>query len=110
MINRLIKLGWNIGSVTDGGGFHEMYKELLELNLGVEVTFDSYPFNGGFGYEADSEDGLIGIEMVEFYRLGSIKRGSYIYEELEEKHRYKPEELKGRLVSELILQGKKAFI
>lgn len=108
-INRLRKKGWNIGSVRDGGSFNEVYKELRILNVGIELTLLEHPYVGYYGYEADSDDGFVGVEKIEFYRLGKISRGSYIYDELEKHNglRYKASELPKRLVSELLFELKR---
>lgn len=111
LVNRLRKKGWNIGSVRDGGSFNELYKEIRLLNLGVELTLKEDPYMGSYGYETDSDDSLVGLLKVEFYRLGKIKRGSYEYDELEEHKglRYSIETLEKRIVSELLLEIKKGL-
>lgn len=112
LVSRLQKKGWSIGSVRDGGGFEEIYKEIRTLNIGIELTVNGSPGMGGYGYEAyDSDDGLVGVEKIEFYRLGKIQRGSYVYDELEEHNglRYMPKELPERIVSELLLEVKKGL-
>lgn len=111
-INRLRKKGWNIGSVRDAGSFNEIYKEIKGWNIGIEATFTDDLFVGGYGYEVyHSDDGLIGIEKVEFYRLGKISRESYDYDELENYRdlRYKTSELPERIVSELLFELKSAL-
>ncbi len=112
LVSRLQKKGWSIGSVRDGGGFEEIYKEIRTLNIGIELTVNGSPGMGGYGYEAyDSDDGLVGVEKIEFYRLGKIQRGSYVYDELEKHNglRYMPKELPERIVSELLLEVKKGL-
>lgn len=111
-VERLRKKGWNIGSVRDAGSFDEIYKEIKALNIGIEATFTDSLYVGGYGYEVyHSEDGLIGLFKIEFYRLGKLSRGSYDYEELEHYQdlRYKPAELPKRIVSELLFELKKAL-
>ena len=82
VINRLRKKGWSIGSVRDGGSFDELYKEIDEGNLGIEITFDEDVWHGGYGYESNEID--IAIGKIEFYQAGQLPRGSYCYAELDE--------------------------
>ena len=109
VVNRLRKKGWNIGSVKDAGHFTEMYKEMKDLDLAVEVTFIEHPYMGGFGYETDSDDGLLGVEKIEFYKPGTIRRGSYIYDELEE-NRYKVSDITKRIFVEILKEIKESFV
>jgi hypothetical protein len=111
LIDRLRKKGWSMGSVRDGGSFNELYKELRTINIGIELTLLEHPYIGYYGHEADSDDGLVGTEKIEFYRIGTLERGSYVYDELEEHKglRYKVSELPKRVVSELLFELKKAL-
>jgi hypothetical protein len=111
-VQRLRKKGWNIGSIRDSGSFDEIYKEIKSLNIGIEATFSDSLYVGGYGYEVyHSNDGLIGIWKIEFYRLGEFIRESYDYDELENHQgiRYKVSELPKRIVSELLFEIKKAL-
>ncbi|HIF9272344.1 TPA: DUF4132 domain-containing protein [Photobacterium damselae] len=112
VINRLRKKGWNVGSVRDGGSFDELYKEIDNLGIGVEITFDNCAWHGGFGYECDEGD--IAIGKIEFYCSGVLPRGSYCYAELDEKE-YQHllldiNELPPRLSQELIREAINAFL
>lgn len=109
VINRLRKKGWSIGSIKDAGHFTEIYKEIKDIDLAIEITFIEHPYIGGFGYEADSQDGLLGIEKIEFYKPGTIKRGSYIYDELRE-NRYKVSEIKNRVFLEILKEINETFL
>lgn len=112
LVNRLQKKGWSIGSVRDAGSFDEVYKEIRGANIGIELTVNGCPGMGSYGYEAyDSEDDCVGVEKIEFYRLGKLIRGSYTYDELEEHKglRYMPNELPKRIVSELLLELKRGL-
>ncbi|WP_299018447.1 DUF4132 domain-containing protein [uncultured Photobacterium sp.] len=107
VINRLRKKGWAIGSVRDGGSFDELYKEIDEGELGIEITFDEAVWHGGYGYESDESD--IAIDKIEFYQAGALPRGSYCYAELDEPE-YKKlkkdiEQLPLRLVQELVREA-----
>ncbi|WP_075604004.1 DUF4132 domain-containing protein [Saccharicrinis aurantiacus] len=109
VIERLRKKGWNMGSVCDGGSFHEFFTEIPELNLEVEMTFDEYANPSEYGFEMDTDDGLAGVKMVEFYKPGSVERGSYIYDEIKEENTYRPSELIPRVVNEMMATIKRAF-
>ncbi|MCY6371681.1 DUF4132 domain-containing protein [Clostridium ganghwense] len=96
LVNRIMKKGWYRGSVTDGGGYHEFYKENEELNIGVEVTLDEYINTYDLGYEE------VAIKTVEFYKAGTIERGSYEYDEIDSNRRILPINVPERYYSEMI--------
>lgn len=111
VINRLRKKGWAIGSVRDGGSFDELYKEIDEGNLGIEITFDEDVWHGGYGYESNEID--IAIGKIEFYQAGKLPRGSYCYAELDEPKyatlKKDIEQLPLRLVQELVREAINGF-
>lgn len=111
VINRLRKKGWAIGSVRDGGSFDELYKEIDEGNLGIEITFDEDVWHGGYGYESNEID--IAIGKIEFYQAGQLPRGSYCYAELDEPEyatlKKDIEQLPLRLVQELVREAINGF-
>ena len=73
---KLLDAGWYRGSVQDAGGYYELYKEDKELGIGAELNFE-----GLFvGYE--NEDTT--VKLLKFYKAGSVKRGSYIYDTIKE--------------------------
>ncbi|KDM90320.1 DUF4132 domain-containing protein [Photobacterium galatheae] len=112
VINRLRKCGWSVGSVRDGGSFDEIYKELDGLNVGIEITFDGDIWHSGYGYESDED--TVTAQTVEFYRTGHLNRGSYVYDDLQD-HKYADirltvDDIPERVVRELLLEAKKAFL
>jgi len=98
--SRLTGLGWYRGSVQDGGGFYTYYREDTELGLGVELHF-SGSYVGGSNEE-------ITIYDVRFYRAGTIRRGSYIYDEAEGDKAYFMRDIPARYFSEVVWQIAKA--
>ena len=71
---KLLGLGWYRGSVQDGGVFYAFYREDRELGIGVELRFSG----SAVGYD-DGEN--VTVYEAVFYR-GTVRRGSYIYDEV----------------------------
>ena len=89
-------MGWYRGSIQDAGGFDTYYREDAELALGVELHF-----SGSFvGYEEEE----VTIYDARFYKAGTIKRGSYMYEEVEKEKAYFLKDIPARYFSEIVLQ------
>ena len=98
--SRLTGLGWYRGSVQDGGGFYTYYREDTELGLGVELHF-SGSYVGGSNEE-------ITIYDVRFYRAGTVRRGSYVYDEAGGDKAYFMRDIPARYFSEVVWQIAKA--
>ncbi|KDM90321.1 DUF4132 domain-containing protein [Photobacterium galatheae] len=111
VINRLRKNGWSVGSVRDGGSFDEIYKELDGLSVGIEITFDEYIWHSSDGYESDEPS--VTAKTIEFYRTGQLPRGSYVYDDLQDKAyaslRLAVDDLPTRVARELLLEARSAF-
>ena len=88
--------GWYKGSTQDGGGFYTYYREDPELSLGVELHF-SGSYVGGL-----NED--VTVYEARFYKAGTIKRGSYMYDEAEEKNSYLLKDVPELYFSEIVRQ------
>jgi hypothetical protein len=72
-VSRMEKMGWFRGSVVDGGGIASYYKNFADLNVAAFVNLQGI----GVGYyDADAE-----LQEVYFVRLGSVRTGSYSYDE-----------------------------
>ena len=110
---KLQTLGWYRGSVQDAGGFYSYYREDKELGLGVELHF-SGSYVGG-----ENED--VTVYEARFYNAGgtllsenggvmtgTIKRGSYVYDEANDNNSYFLKEVPERYFSEIVLQLAKA--
>lgn len=93
---KLTALGWYRGSVQDGGGFYTYYREDKEIGIGVELHF-SGSYVGG-----SNED--VTVYEARFYPAESIKRGSYVYDEADDKNSFALKEIPTRYFSEAVLQ------
>lgn len=90
--------GWFRGSVEDGGVYSFFYRE--DGNMGVELEFSG-------SYVGDENDEVT-VYGAQFYRAGSVNRGSYVYDSVKEKDRYALSEVSPRYFSEVVLQLTKA--
>lgn len=93
---KLMGAGWYRGSTQDGGGFYTFYREDPELSLGVELHFSG-------SYVAGSNEDVTVYE-ARFYQAGTIKRGSYMYDEAEDKNSYLLRDVPERYFSEIVRQ------
>lgn len=97
---KLMGEGWYRGSVQDAGGFYTYYREDPELSLGVELHFSGSYVGGG------NDD--VTVYEARFYRAGTIKRGSYEYDQADDKNSYLLKEVPERYFSEVVRQIAKA--
>ena len=93
---KMQKYGWFKGSVLDGGGFFTFYREDTELGIGTELHFS------GTYVAVFDED--VTLYEVRFYKAGTIERGSYVYDEAEDKNSFSLGEVPERYFSEVVLQ------
>lgn len=93
---KLMGAGWYRGSTQDGGGFYTFYREDPELSLGVELHFSG-------SYVAGSNEDVTVYE-ARFYKAGTIKRGSYMYDEAEDQNSYFLKDVPERYFSEIVRQ------
>lgn len=98
---KLQSLGWYRGSVQDAGGFYTYYREDSALGLGVELYFSGSFVGGGY-------DGDVTVYDARFYKAGTVRRGSYMYDEVEEEDAYYLKDVPPRYFSEVVLQLQKA--
>jgi hypothetical protein len=93
---KLLGMGWYRGSIVDGGGFMNFYREDPTLGIGVELRF-----SGGFvGYD-EGED--VTVYDAVFY-TGTIRRGSYIYDQIPGEQILSLGRVPARYYSEIIYQ------
>lgn len=97
---KLQNLGWYRGSVQDAGGYYTFYRE--DGEIGVELEF-----SGAFVGDENEEVTVYGAQ---FYRAGTVKRGSYVYDTVKAPDRYLLREVSPRYLSEIIVQLTKATI
>lgn len=100
LIGKMQSLGWYTGSVQDAGCFDTFYRE--DGKMGAELHF-SGTYIGG-----QNED--VTVEEVRFYPAGTIERGSYVYDEADDKKALTLEQVPPRYFSEIILQLSRAVI
>lgn len=98
---KLQAMGWYHGSVQDAGCFAEFYREDPELGLGVELHFSGTYI--GYG----NED--VTVYDARFYRVGTVARGSYVYDEANDEKSCVLGEVPERYFSEIVLQLTRAL-
>ncbi|MCP4216188.1 MAG: DUF4132 domain-containing protein [bacterium] len=74
--NKLFKKNWNRGSVRDAGGFYEYYKENTTYGIGTQLSF----FGDFVGYDYTEAASEVPVFDIEFYKAGTVARGSYVYD------------------------------
>ena len=95
---KLQNMGWYRGSVQDAGGYYTFYRE--DQGLGVELEFS--------GCYVGDENEEVTVYGAQFYRAGTVKRGSYVYDTIKPEHLYRLGEVSPRYFSEIVLQLTKA--
>jgi hypothetical protein len=100
LMGKLTAAGWYRGSVRDGGGFYDFYKEDKNHGIGANLEF-SGDYVGSQGEEVTIYD-------LAFYKAGTVERGSYVYDSVKEQHLIKPAQVPARLFSEFLYNVDKA--
>ncbi len=100
LLGKLTGFGWSRGSIQDGAGYYNFYKEDDKLQIGVELSFS--------GLSIGLENEEVTVYNLIFYKKGTVKRGSYIYDTVKEQHIIKPSEIPNRFFSEILYQINKA--
>lgn len=95
---KLQGMGWYRGSVQDGGVYDTFYRE--DGTIGVELQFSG-------SYVGDENDEVT-VYGVSFYKAGTVKRGSYIYDTIKPENLYRLRDVPARYFSEIVLQLTKA--
>lgn len=95
---RLQGQGWYRGSVQDAGGYYTFWRE--DGKIGVELEFS--------GCYVGDENEEVTVYGARFYKAGTVKRGSYVYDTVKEQHQYRLGEVSPRYFSEIVLQLTKA--
>lgn len=91
---RLQGMGWYRGSVQDGGVYTTFYRE--DERIGVELEFSG-------SYVGDENDEVT-VYGAHFYKAGTVKRGSYVYDTIKKENEYKLGQVSPRYFSEVVLQ------
>lgn len=95
---KLQGMGWYRGSVQDAGIYDTFYRE--DGEIGVELGFSGC-------YVADENEDVT-VYGASFYKAGTVKRGSYVYDTIKKENLYPLEKVPARYFSEMILQLTKA--
>lgn len=100
LLGKMTKYGWSRGSVQDGGFYDTFYKEDSRTGLGAELSFEGAPI----GYEEDD----VCLFDIQFYKAGTVKRGSYEYDEIDDARRIAPKRVPERFFSEILYDVSRA--
>ncbi len=73
LFGKLQKFGWYRGSICDGGGYFDFYREDKSIGLGVQLNFSG----SSVGY---ADDDIMTVYDAVFYHAGTVERGSYCYD------------------------------
>ena len=96
---KLQGMGWYRGSVQDGGVYTTFYRE--DGQIGVELEFSG-------SYVGDENDEVT-VYGACFYRAGTVKRGSYVYDTIKKENLFRLDEVSPRYFSETVLQLTRAL-
>lgn len=97
LAGKLLGMNWYRGSIQDGGMFMDYYKEDTSLGLGVDLDFSG-------SYAGGTESEMVTVYEVRFYKIGTIRRGSYVYEEIDDKNAIALGDVPNRYFSEIVMQ------
>ncbi|MBZ9634561.1 DUF4132 domain-containing protein [Clostridium sp. FP1] len=101
LVGKLSKMGWYRGSVQDGGGYYQFYKEDEKIGIGAELSFEWL----GIGCENEETT----IYELTFYRASTVERGSYVYDEISEENIIVPSKVPERFFSEILYDVDRAL-
>ncbi|PHB15863.1 DUF4132 domain-containing protein [Bacillus pseudomycoides] len=100
LFGKVTKYGWNRGSVEDAGVYYSFYKEDTRTGLGAELAFEGAPV----GYEEEDD---VCLFEIQFYKAGTVSRGSYSYDEVDDARRIVPKQVPERFFSEILYDIKR---
>ncbi|MDD6490349.1 MAG: DUF4132 domain-containing protein [Clostridia bacterium] len=108
LLGRMTKMGWYKGSVQDAGCFYTFYREDItkrfkDKDNNVHLVGNAVELNFS-GMYVGGEDETVTIENIRFYKPGTVKRGSYEYDEPDEQRTIAPDKISPRYLSEIINQ------
>lgn len=101
LLGKLTKAGWQRGSILDGGGYFEFFKENEYLGVGVNLTFS--------GTSVGYEDETVTVYDLVFYIAGKVKRGPYIYSNIQEEDLILPSDIPDYYYSEILYEVDQAL-
>lgn len=91
---KLQGMGWYRGSVQDAGVYMTFYRE--DGELGVELEFS--------GCYVGDENEEVTVYGASFYKAGTVRRGSYVYDTIKKENLYFLDQVSPRYFSEAVLQ------
>ncbi len=97
---KLQNQGWYRGSVQDAGGYYTFYRE--DGSMGVELEFS--------GCFVGDENEEVTVYGAQFYRAGTVQRGSYVYDVIKKENLYSLGDVSPRYFSEIVLQLTRATV
>ena len=100
LAGKLLGFGWYRGSVQDGGMYGTFYREDSVLGYAVELRFSG-------AFVGDENDTVTVYDAV-FYKPGTVKRGSYVYDEPKDADIFALETIPARYYSEIVYQLERA--
>ncbi|MGN0470985.1 MAG: DUF4132 domain-containing protein, partial [Acutalibacteraceae bacterium] len=108
LLGRMTKMGWYKGSVQDAGCFYTFYREditkrIKDKDNQVHLVGNAVELNFS-GMYVGGDDEEVTIENIRFYKPGTVKRGSYEYDEPDEQRTITPDKINPRYLSEIINQ------
>ena len=108
LLGRMAKLGWLKGSIQDAGCFDTFYREDVLERIKREDGSTQLVGNAAelhfSGMYVGGDDENVEIENIRFYTPGTIRRGSYVYDEADDKKAIKLEKINTRYFSEIVNQ------
>ena len=80
--------------------YYSFYKEDARTGLGAELAFEGAPV----GYEEEDD---VCLFEIQFYKAGTVSRGSYSYDEVDDARRIVPNQVPKRFFSEILYDIKR---
>lgn len=96
LTSKLEKQGWYKTSIVDGGGYEGLYIEFEELKYGAQINAENLYI--GMGDETTT------VAEVRFYKKGTIQRGSYVYDDINDANIAKLSEVEPKFLQAVITQ------
>ncbi len=108
LMGRMEKFGWSKGSVQDAGGFSVFYREDVTEKIKnpdgtVSLKGNAVELHFSGMYIGDYDEDIT-IENVRFYTPGTIRHGSYVYDEADDNKAIMLDKVNPRYFSEILNQ------
>lgn len=76
--------------------YYSFYKEDTRAGLGAELAFEGAPV----GYEEEDD---VCLFEIQFYKAGTVSRGSYSYDEVDDARRIVPKQVPERFLAKFYM-------